>query len=268
MWQSLLSSAVLMGLAGSAHCLAMCGAACTALTGPGEGAGAGDPAPRPAAARAPLVAFHLGRALSYAAAGAVVATGVGALSTLGQTVGVLRPLWTLVHLAALVLGVWLLWQGRQPAWMERLGTVRSGAAAAVAVDVPRPGQGITSASAGARRGSAGPVVARRVLRAGGAGALWAAWPCGLLQSALLVAALASRPWQGALVMAGFAAGSAAGLLLGPWLWWRLAGRRPDTARAQHWSVLSVRLAGLALAAASAWALGHGLWLRVAAWCGL
>ena len=30
---------------------------------------------------------------------------------------------------------------------------------------------------------------------------WAAWPCGLLQSALLLAALASGPAQGAAVMA-------------------------------------------------------------------
>lgn len=263
MWQSLLSSAVLMGLAGSAHCLAMCGAACTALAGRAPAGAAAVPGP---SAWAPLLAFHLARALSYAVAGAVVATGVGALSTLGQAVGVLRPLWTLVHLAALVLGVWLLWQGRQPAWMERLGRVRPDASAAgpapLTVALPLPGRTAADGAA-ARR-----IDLRRLRRATAAGLLWAAWPCGLLQSALLVAALASRPWQGAAVMAGFAAGSAAGLLFGPWLWWRLTGLRADARRAERWSVLSVRLAGLALAAASAWALGHGLWLRVAAWCGL
>lgn len=257
MWQSLLSSAVLMGLAGSAHCLAMCGAACTALAGPPRdgGEGGGCAPSRSVADLLPLLAFHLGRASSYAAAGAVVAAGVGALSALGQAVAVLRPLWTLLHVAALVLGVWLLWQGRQPGWMERSGAVR-----------PPQGQHALVALPGERPGVA-RVDARRWLRAGGAGLLWAAWPCGLLQSALLVAALASRPWQGALVMTGFAAGSAAGLLFGPWLWWRLAGHRIDPRRAQRWSVMSIRLAGLALASASAWALGHGLWLRVAAWCG-
>jgi sulfite exporter TauE/SafE len=90
-----------------------------------------------------------------------------------------------------------------------------------------------------------------------------AWPCGLLQSALLVAGLANTAMQGAAVMAVFAASSALGLVLGPALWWRLSG-----GAANRWisPLLAVRLAGVALALASAWALGHGLWLRVAAWC--
>jgi len=109
--QALLLSAVLMGLAGTPHCLAMCGAACTAVTG-------GGAAPR-------LWAFHLGRLLSYSLAGAVVAASVGSLAAMGQAVAALRPLWTLVHMAALALGLFLVWRGRQPAWMERLGTVRA-----------------------------------------------------------------------------------------------------------------------------------------------
>ena len=51
-------------------------------------------------------------------------------------------------------------------------------------------------------------------RSAGLGLAWVAWPCGLLQSALRVAALANTPASGALVMAGFAGASAAGLLLG------------------------------------------------------
>jgi sulfite exporter TauE/SafE len=97
----------------------------------------------------------------------------------------------------------------------------------------------------------------------GTGLGWVAWPCGLLQSALLVAGLANTAVQGALVMAAFAAASALGLLLGPALWWRLSGGAANRWMSPH---LAVRLAGLALALASAWALGHGLWLRVAAWC--
>jgi hypothetical protein len=90
-----------------------------------------------------------------------------------------------------------------------------------------------------------------------------AWPCGLLQSALLVAALANTAWQGAVTMAGFAAASSLGLVLGPALWWRIGN-----GRGAGWlsGRPAVRLAGLALAAASAWALGHGLWMRVVAWC--
>ncbi|MDT7835304.1 sulfite exporter TauE/SafE family protein [Aquabacterium sp. OR-4] len=225
--QALLLSALLMGLAGTPHCLAMCGAACGAAGGVGRG----------------LLPFHLGRALAYAAAGAVAAASVGSLAALGQAVSALRPLWTLVHVAALGLGLFLLWRGLQPAWMERLGTARGPAAVS-------------------HRGGTWQVLRLPAQRLG-AGLAWVAWPCGLLQSALLVAALANTAWQGAMVMAVFAMASALGLVLGPALWWRLSG-----GRALRWltPTAAVRLAGASLALASAWALGHGLWLKVAAWC--
>ncbi len=228
--QALIFSAVLMGLAGTPHCLAMCGAACTAATGGGQGGR--------------LLGFHAGRLLAYAAAGAVAAASVGSLAALGQAVAALRPLWTLVHVAALGLGLFLVWQGRQPAWMEQLGRAR-------ASSVPhRPGERWQAV-----RGPA---------RSAGIGLAWVAWPCGLLQSALLVAALANTPATGALVMAGFAGASAAGLLLGPALWWRLGGARAGAAVVSP--AAAVRLAGAALALASAWALGHGVWMRAIAWC--
>ncbi len=201
----------------------MCGPACAALAGGGRAAWP----------------FHLGRALSYAVAGGIAAAGVGAIAALGQAVAALRPLWTLVHVAALALGLFLLWQGRQPAWMSNLGSTRTAAAAATA---------------------GGWQAVRLPARRAAAGMAWAAWPCGLLQSALLVAALANDAWQGALVMAVFAAASGAGLALGPALWWRL-GRASS-------STWAVRLAGLMLAAAAAFSLGHGLWMRFAAWCGI
>ena len=100
-------------------------------------------------------------------------------------------------------------------------------------------------------------------RSAGIGLAWVAWPCGLLQSALLVAALANSPTSGAMVMGGFAAASAAGLVLGPALWWRLSGGR---GAALVSPAAAVRWAGAALAVASAWALGHGMWMQVAAWC--
>ena len=237
--QALFFSAVLMGLAGTPHCLAMCGAACTAAAGGGRARN--------------LLPFHLGRLMAYAAAGAVAAASVGSLAAMGQAVAALRPLWTLVHIAALALGLYLLWQGRQPGWMERLGRTRG----PVTVD---------------HRGGERWQVVAAPARSTGLGLAWVAWPCGLLQSALLVAALANTPASGALVMAGFAGASAAGLWLGPALWWRLSGGRPavGTAAARSSAIgapsTAVRWAGAALAAASAWALGHGLWMRFAAWC--
>ena len=237
--QALFFSAVLMGLAGTPHCLAMCGAACTAAAGGGRARN--------------LLPFHLGRLMAYAAAGAVAAASVGSLAAMGQAVAALRPLWTLVHIAALALGLYLLWQGRQPGWMERLGRTRG----PVTVD---------------HRGGERWQVVAAPARSSGLDLAWVAWPCGLLQSALLVAALANTPASGALVMAGFAGASAAGLWLGPALWWRLSGGRPavGTAAARGSAIgapsTAVRWAGAALAAASAWALGHGLWMRFAAWC--
>ena len=78
-----------------------------------------------------------------------------------------------------------------------------------------------------------------------------------------MAALANSPTSGAMVMGGFAAASAAGLLLGPALWWRLSGGRGGALVSP---AAAVRWAGAALAVASAWALGHGMWMQVAAWC--
>ncbi len=229
--QALLISAMLLGLAGTPHCLAMCGAACTAATQGGRWQG--------------LLPFHLGRLLAYALAGAVAAASVGSLAALGQAVAALRPVWTLVHMAALGLGLFLLWQGRQPAWMAQWGRSRRG--------------GTVAHRAGERwQGVSGPA------RSAGAGLAWVAWPCGLLQSALLVAALANSAAAGAMVMAGFALASAAGLLIGPALWRRLVGPGSGAAGASR---AAVRWAGAALALASAWALGHGLWPRLAAWCG-
>jgi hypothetical protein len=85
----------------------------------------------------------------------------------------------------------------------------------------------------------------------------------LSQAALLVAALADRPWSGAAAMAAFAIASSPGLLVAPLLMRRLNGHATLAAGTLSWPV---RAAGVALVLGSGWALGHGLWQRVAAWC--
>jgi len=220
---ALVGSAALLGLAGSPHCAAMCGAACAAVVGRGGGLAA-------------TLGFQFARAASYAIGGAVVASSVGALAALAQWAPWLRPLWTLLHLAALALGLWLLWTGCQPAWMGRIGCV--------------------PATAGASR-----THWRAPARAVFAGSLWLAWPCGLLQSALLVASLTQSAVAGAAAMAAFAAASAGGLVFAPWIWRRL-GRGAATT-AERWAV---RAAGALLAAAALFALGHGLWAKVLDYC--
>lgn len=218
---ALVFSALALGLAGSPHCTVMCGAACTAaVQRDGAWAQAG---------------FHLARMCSYAVVGALAASSVALLGWLGAWSPALRPLWTLVHAGALLLGLWLLWFGRQPAWLARVG--------------------LNSPDRQGWQRLRGPV------RATVAGSLWAAWPCGLLQSALVVAALANGPAAGAAVMAAFALSSGFGLLAAPWLWARM-GRYQGGAVV----VWATRAAGGLLVVASGWALGHGLWQQWLAYC--
>ncbi len=221
---ALIVSAAVLGLAGTPHCAAMCGAPCMAVIG-GKSTIAS-------------VAFHVARVASYAVGGAVVASSVGALAALSEYTPALRPLWTVAHALAMALGLWLLWQGRQPAWMGSFGRV------------------VRTAPAGDWQRVRGP------MRAAAGGSLWIAWPCGLLQSALLIAAMTGGAAAGAGAMAAFALTSSGGLVVAPWLWRRYL-QGPDAARRERWIV---RSAGLLLAGASGWALGHGLWSQSAAFC--
>lgn len=248
---TLASTALLMGLAGGSHCLAMCAAPCGAITGQGRAApslgaraAAGDvgvvqPAqpiqwrPQGGVVRR-SVAFHTGRLAGYAAAGALAALAMDSLAWLTQQTTALRPAWTMMHVAVMAWGLMMLVQSRQPLWVEQAGR-------AVWVRV-RPW---VSAPAG--------VLA--------AGFLWALMPCGLLYSALLVAALSGGPAQGALTMALFGAGSGLWLVGGPWLWSRVRGRL-NAARAE-WGT---RVAGGMLCAVAAWALWMDLVYKPSLWC--
>jgi sulfite exporter TauE/SafE len=95
------------------------------------------------------------------------------------------------------------------------------------------------------------------------GALWALLPCGLLYSALLVAAMAGGPLDGALAMAFFAVGTSVTMTAAPWLWLKLRGGGVLAGSSGAWGV---RLAGLALALSSGWALWMGLVHDAAPWC--
>lgn len=222
MQTSLALTALMMGVAGGPHCLAMCGAACAGI---GQAAGV-----RQAQA---LGAFQIGRLLGYAALGALAAASVQGLGWLTVQSAALRPVWSLLHVAALVLGLLLLVLARQPAWLDQ--------------GAQRLWRRVRSWAQG--RGAWAPATL---------GALWALMPCGLLYSALMVAALSSRVLDGALTMALFALGSSISLWAGPWLLLRL-----QTLGDGRWGI---RLAGLALAGTSAWALWMGLVHDQAPWC--
>lgn len=227
---SLLLAGLAMGVAATPHCAAMCGAPCAALT---QGC------------RRSTLGFHLGRVAGYMAGGALAASSVAALGSWTAAAPALRPLWTLLHLALLALGLWWLATGQPLAWMRR----ESLPAGAAPVHLVRGGH-----------------VPGRPLRGGLAGLAWVAWPCGALQAALLLAALGSSALGGAGVMAAFALGSMPALLVAPWAWARWQAWRGEALPAAQVAAWGQRIAGLGLVAGSGWALTHGLWQRVAAWC--
>jgi sulfite exporter TauE/SafE len=231
MQTALAGAALLMGLAGGPHCVAMCGAASAAVirivpVGPGGASALAAPA-----------AFHLGRIASYAAAGAVAAASVDSLAQASTQVAALRPLWVLLHVFVFAWGAMLAATGRQPLWAQRAGRLLESRL--------RPLAG----------GSALGVLAT--------GLLWVALPCGLLYSALMLASLGNGPLQGAGLMTLFAAGSSLSLMLGPWLWRRL--RWGGSGAGQAWGA---RLAGALLAAVALQALWSDLGRQIEAWCGL
>lgn len=181
MLTSLLTTAFVMGLAGVPHCTAMCGAACAAAFPKGVSGWA-----------------LLGRAIGYACLGVVAATAAGLVARWGQQFAMIKPLWMMAQLAMVMLGGFMLIKGFVP---ER---------------VDQAGKGLyVRVRAGWQARSAGwPPFVRNgwpLL----AGLAWALLPCGLLYSALMVAALAERPHEGGLVMLAFAAPSALGVWAAP-----------------------------------------------------
>ena len=222
MLSSLAITALLMGLVGGPHCVVMCGAACAGI---GRAAGArGNTAMR---------TFQLGRVLGYSLLGGVAAASMQGLGWLTTQSAAVRPVWTLLHVAAVVLGLSLLFNARQPVWLESTG---------------KAVWQRTRGWVGGHRVGAPLLI----------GTVWALLPCGLLYSALLVAALSASPLQGAMVMALFALGTSVSMMAGPWLWLRLRGEGSG-----QWGV---RLAGLALSLMSGWAIWMGLVHEAAPWC--
>lgn len=225
----------------------MCAAPCSAVIGAGDGSAKDAALPHPAEQPLQwqpknqrsrpgrrLLAYHTGRLLGYASAGAVAALAMQSLAWMTQQTMALRPAWTFLHVAVLAWGLMMMVQARQPAWIENAG--RS-VWARVRPVVAAPG-GVFAT-----------------------GFLWALMPCGLLYSALLVAALSGGAMQGALTMALFGVGSGLWLVAGPWLWLHLRARL-NTVRAS-WGT---RIAGFLLCGVASAALWMDLVYRPSLWC--
>lgn len=207
-------TALFMGIVGGPHCVAMCGAACAGISRAAGGNGT----------RA-LLSFQLSRMIGYSLIGAFAAGSVQGLAVLGANTVVIRPIWTMFHVAALLLGMALIWRARQPAWVDDLGQVLWRKARPLLANL----------------GTRAPFVL---------GVGWALMPCGLLYSALLVASLSANVVEGAATMALFSMGTSVSLTVAPWLLLRLRGGQSGA-----WAI---RLAGLALTMTSGWALWMGV----------
>jgi sulfite exporter TauE/SafE len=282
---SLITTALLMGLAGIPHCAAMCATPCAVATPTGL----------------PVSAL-LGRTVGYAFLGGLAAGATVTLASWSRFSVVLQPFWVMLLAASALLGAWMLIRGEMPLFLQS--------------------QGLAAYRALQRRMNSPHWLTRHPRLANMLpavlGAAWAALPCGLLYGAVTVAALASSAWQGACVMAAFSLPGAVAL----WWWprqlkvWQKRGApqgggsvgeqggpstgwqgsalqsqalvpvlwmRPDEARglpppvaqvpeqASWWLKLidplwAMRLSGLCLAGASSWALWHRLMDQWRAWC--
>ncbi|MGE6212236.1 sulfite exporter TauE/SafE family protein [Comamonas aquatica] len=235
---SLLWTAFFMGLVGGPHCLAMCAAPCHAvIQGQAHAvrlhAGAAVASSRGMPGWAALQ-FHTGRLLGYGMLGAVAALAMEQMAWFSDRTSLLHPVWVLMHLLILAWGLLMVFQGQQPAWLERAGRAAWGKVQPV---LALPGGGLL------------------------AGIAWALMPCGLLYSAVLVAALSGGAVAGAGSMVAFAVGGGLWLWSAPYAWRWLSGR------VRRWRAeWGTRVAGLMLVAVSLWALWMDLIFTPAMWC--
>lgn len=173
-----------IGFLGSLHCVGMCGGIAGAFSAAAPRRGGGSDAVLRS------LAYNAGRIGSYATAGALAGGLGGALAGLGGPNGTLalRGLAALLIIAAgLYVGGWSTFVTR----IEALGSALWRRLAPLT----------------RRLGPIGSVPAAFAL-----GALWGWLPCGLVYSALAVAAASGSSGDGALVMAGFGAGTLPAML--------------------------------------------------------
>lgn len=216
----LLSAAVIMGLAGSLHCAAMCGP--LALAGCSRD---GKLSGRSTAA------YFIGRLISYATVGAT-------LGHLGRHALCRLPVGRMHAFTVALVAIPVAWRGL--VLLRRRPTANATATAATAATGPALVQLQRS------RPRRTPGLMRLLpLRGGLLGIATGILPCGMLLAAAALAAASQHALVGAGVMTVFALASMPGLLvplLGRRLLSRLAARLPPSAAGLGWLVLAAWLA--------------------------
>ena len=260
---ALIVTGLVMGLAGGPHCLVMCGPVCIGIGQTG--------AQRQGSW---LLFFQAGRVVGYGLLGSFAAASMQGFGWLTVHSAALRPVWGLLHAAAMVFGLMLMVTSQQPAWLENAGK----AIWAWASALQRQNQQLNrlapvAAGTTSVHFYSSQTTAKRIWQFWPpllTGVLWALLPCGLLYSALVVAALSSNPWEGGAVMAAFAVGTGATMVAGSWVWLQIGkkqakggGIRVQALTVGRWGI---RLAGLSLFSTSAWILWNGIMYNKAPWC--
>lgn len=177
----ILAAAFTAGFFGSTHCLGMCGA--IVILFEGQSASAFDGLPR-------RMVYNLGRLFFYTLLG-IVAGASGALLTAGVDTG-LDFLRALAALLIIALGLNLAVDWRALWFLERAGSLlwaRISPLARHVLPISSPGRALA------------------------AGFLWGALPCGLVYSALALAAASGSATGGGLVMLAFWLGTVPALLV-------------------------------------------------------
>ena len=108
-----------MGLVGGPHCLAMCAAPCHAVI-QGHGTAVqmhGKLSRHTTVWNWSALQFHMGRLAGYGVLGAISAFAMEQVAWFSDQTSALHPVWVLMHLAILVWGLLMLFQGQQPAWL-------------------------------------------------------------------------------------------------------------------------------------------------------
>lgn len=224
----LLTGALLSGLLGSVHCMAMCGGIAVGLSSGVEREHAGAAALR----------LNLGRIAGYTVAGALVGGFGAGLLVLARSEVLHWALRALVGLVLIVAAIRILWPrlavarpalesrvwARMQPWMRALLPART------------PG--------------------RQLL----AGALWGWLPCGLSMTLLSAAWLTASAAEGALVMATFGLGTAITMLPLTWSGHRIGFwlQKPRMRRAGGWVLMACGVLTLSAPALAQHPAAHAL----------
>jgi len=224
-----LGAAFVAGMAGSGHCLGMCGGVAGALAM--RARATADPADQGASRVAVALAYNLSRITSYAIAGALA----GLLGrTLLRAVDV-APLSIALRVAAGL--IMFAAAGRLLFNWRLLDPIEAAGAALWRRVVPRP-------RPDAGRGGLASAI--------GLGLAWGWLPCGLTYSMLLLAASTASVTLGALAMAAFGLGTLPSMLTAT-----IAFERAARGLASRGSLRTV--AGTLLLAFGAWTAGNALY---------